>query len=219
MRILPGTVRAGGLAALASLTMACNAILGVEDVAALSPDSGQMPVPSACDVASDFMRVMSDPSTSLLSRTSDGSPGLLFLLDTDPKPDSLFMALFDGKGGHGALSAPGTYALTASDAQIGICGICIEVNADFDSSTSTFSQTFWADPQGTLTISRADNTGLAGRIQGLKFRHVNIANGISSDIDDGCSVTVEDVEFDLSYSSSVNAARFTGIARRRSIAR
>lgn len=217
MRILARTIRAGGLAALALLTMACNSIIGVEDVSALSPDAGPIPASGSCDVASDFSRVVSSPSTSLLSHTNSGSPGLLLLLNTDPKPDSLFMALFDGKGGHAALSAPGTYSLTASDARIETCGICLEVDTDFDSSASSFSQTFWADPQGSLTISRADSTGLAGRIQGLRFRHVNIASGASTDIDDGCSVTIEDVEFDLSYSSSVTAARFTGIARQRSV--
>lgn len=191
------------LAALAPLTVACNSLIGVEDVGLAPPDGRPPDAMAKCDVMPQFSLVTSNTSTSILShRTSDGGPSMLFLLNTDAKPDSLGALLYDGKGGHGTLNTPGTFTVTASDTKIETCGLCIVVNTDYDSTARAFSQTYWAS-QGTLTLSRADTTGMTGRFQGLRLRHVDISSGTTRELNDGCAVQIDDVRFDMPYSASV----------------
>jgi hypothetical protein len=189
-----------GLIALAAFAAACNSLLGIEDVDEAIPG----PPPSAmCDVKPDFSLVVSNPSTSILShRMSDNGPSLLFLLNTDARPDALSLALYDGQGGHQTLNTPGSYSLLAGDAKLETCGVCVQIGTDFDSAAKAFTQTYWAVAQGTLTLSKADSTGLKGRMQNLKLRHVEIG-GSTRDVNDGCQVTVADVQFDMAYQAPV----------------
>jgi hypothetical protein len=197
----------GALVSLAPLTIACNSVLGIDDVALLPPDATMVPDAARCDVMPAFSLVTSNSSTSILSHISGTTnSSMLFLLNTDAKPDSLGVLLYDNKGGHAALNAVGTYTLTASDSRIETCGLCAVVNTDYDSSARTFSQTYWAVTQGTLTLTKADSTGMAGRIQNLKFRHVNISSGTTADVNDGCAVRIDDVRFDMPYSTTVSAS-------------
>lgn len=155
----------------------------------------------ACGVNPDFGLVTSNPATTILShRMNDGGPNMLFLLNTDARPDALSLDLYNNMGGHGVLNAPGSYALGAADARLETCGLCIAIYTDFDSSTKMFSGAYLALGQGTLTLTKADATGLAGRLQGLKLRHVDLSSNTTKETGDGCSVTVEDVRFDMPYS-------------------
>jgi hypothetical protein len=94
------------------------------------------------------------------------------------------------------------YALTTSDAKLETCGICGAVSANFDKTTSKFSQTYFASGQGILKLISIDSFGMNGRLTGLKFRHVNIANSVTSEVNDGCMSTIEDVEFTAEYSGT-----------------
>lgn len=187
-----------GAAAAIALATACTAVIGVEDVELAPPDG---PPAATCSVNKEFELVVSNPSTSVLSRrSSDGGPSLLFLLNTDAKPDALSALLYDNMGGHGVLNAPGTYLLSAADAKLETCGICLFVDADYDRSAGTSSQTFMALGQGTLTLTTATTTRMVGRLGGLKFRHVDISGSVTREIADGCTVAIDDVRFDMSYS-------------------
>ncbi len=185
----------GGVLAAISLAAACNSIIGVDDVSLVPPDAAPL-----CNVNSNFGLVVSNPSTTdLYRRTSDGGPSLLFLLNTDTKPDVLDVSLYDNMGGHGILNKVGSYTLTAGDAKLETCGICVGVYVDFDRDTSMFSQSYLALAQGSLVLTTVDSTRMAGRLQGLKFRHVNNSGGSTKDINDGCFVTIDDVQFDMTY--------------------
>jgi hypothetical protein len=96
------------------------------------------------------------------------------------------------------LTAPGTYSLKTSDQILASCGICLFVYGDFDAATSKFAQRFMPVAQGTLRITRADAAGLAGQLQGLRFREVT-TEGTPQDVPGGCTVEVRDVRFDLAY--------------------
>jgi hypothetical protein len=195
----------GGLAALGTLTAACNAILGVNDVTeepTAGADAGADAHP--CDVASDFALIMAPPSPSSLSHhMADGGASLAFLLNNDTKPDGLVMELYDNMGGHGVVNAVGSYTLTTADARLDTCAICVFIFTDFDSSTSTFSQVYFAAAQGTLKLTMFDAIGITGSLEGLKLRQVNLSGGMF-DVVDGCSVTIEDAEFTATWSTAIS---------------
>lgn len=186
------------LIASLSLFAACTTVLGVEDVDLAPTDAGPT---VTCSVAADFDLVTSNPATTVLSRrSSDDGPSLLILLNTETKPDALSVMLYDNMGGHGVLNKPGTYLLGPADSKLETCGICAGIYADYDRDTNMFSQTFMALAQGSLILTTADASGLAGRLQGLKFRRVDISGNVTREISDGCTVTIDDVRFDVTYS-------------------
>jgi hypothetical protein len=211
MRVIPIIAR-GGLAALASLTVACNSLVGLPDVSPQTVDAGPRPDAPVdtpmCDVASSFSLISSNPSTSILTRTSTGAPNMLFLLNADAKPDALQVLLYSNLAGHGNLTTPGTYSLTAGDAKLETCGICAAVQTNFDNNaTPKYSQTYFALTQGSLTINSATTTTrLVGRMQSLKFRRVNLSSSGTVDVNDGCLVTIGDVEFDMMYQTVTGSA-------------
>lgn len=201
----------GGLAAVVSLTAACNAILGVDDVTAepaagpMGPDAG--PDATPCDVAGDFTLVAATPSTSVLNHhMAGGGASLLFLLNADAKPDALAMDLYDSMGSHGVINAAGAYSLTSGDAVLASCGICIGVYTNFDSSAKTFSQTYFAAAQGTLKLDTFDATGISGSLRGMKLRQVDLSGGTTRDITGGCTVTIEDAEFTAKWATAAAPA-------------
>ena len=186
------------LVAITGLVLAasCNSLLGIDDVGPLPPEP-------MCDIAPDLNLVVANSATSLLRQCSNGGGNCLSLfLNNDATPDTLSLQLYDGLGGHGAVNAPGMYALTTSDAKLETCGICGAVSANFDKTTSKFSQTYFASGQGILKLISIDSFGMNGRLTGLKFRHVNIANSVTSEVNDGCMSTIEDVEFTAEYSGT-----------------
>jgi len=191
-----------GMLAVATLTVACNALVGDSGDFQLAPPDAGIDAPKVdCKVNPDFGIVASNAVTARLShRTSDGGPSLLFLLNADAKPDALSVLLYDNMGGHGVLNAKGTFSLGATDAKLETCGICAEVLVDFDRTAATVAATYLATAQGTLTLTKADATGLTGRMQSLKLRHVEISGNVTHEVADGCAVTIGDVEFDLPYS-------------------
>lgn len=207
-----------GITAVALAVAGCNAVLGIEDVSLARPDAGgsRPSVPtSQCAVDPNFGLVVSnDVTTKLTRRPSDGVPVLIFLLDVEPRTDGLGVLLFDNMGGHGKLETPGTYALTDSDSRKASCGICVVIEADIDPSTSKSSQTYFALGQGTLQLDKADATQLAGRMLGLKLRHVDLTGDSTREINDGCTVTIDHVEFDVMYSPPSTVAAIGTAAMR-----
>jgi len=194
----------GGFTALVALTAACNTILGINDV---TPESTAGIDAQRCDVMPDFTLVAATPSTSALSHhMTGGGAGLAFLLNADTKPDTLVVDSYDGVGGHGVVNAVGSYTLTASDAALASCGICISVFADFDSGTNTFSQIYFATAQGTLKLDTFDATGISGSLKNLKLRQVDLSGGSMRDIVGGCTVTIEDAEFTAKWSTTAAPA-------------
>lgn len=199
-----------------ALTSACNTLIGMEDVE-LADEEPPPPPPPTCNVAERFGLIASNPeTTSLIHRggTSTGGASLLFLLNTDARPDSFVMQLYDNMGGHGVLNAVGNYTVTAADAKLETCGICLLVNTDFDSSgAGSFRETFMAQAQGTLSLTTATTTRLAGRIQRLKLRRVDNSGGVTREVADPCSVTIDDVVFDMPYSTSaaISAVKQEGV--------
>lgn len=199
MRVSQWMLRGG----LVALTAACNTILGIDDVTPESPGIDAQ----RCDVMPDFTLVAATPSTSVLSHhMTGGGASLLFLLNNDPKPDALALDLYDSMGGHGVVNAVGSYTLTASDAALASCGICIGIYADFDSDTKTFSQTYFAAAQGTLKLDMFDATGIARSLKNLKLRQVDLSGGSMRDIVGGCTVTIEDAEFTAKWSTAAAPA-------------
>lgn len=183
--------RASVLVAVAALTSACNAVLGVEDVAL------------DCHVHPDFPLINSSNASAELLHFTDGSytgPELHLKFDT-PGDVEMVISLYDNRPPHGVLNAPGTYQLVIADASTHACGICVATYSDFPAAAGTESWTYQAFGQGTMTLTMADSIRLSGSLHDLKFRHVmDSDNADDVELNDGCSISVEDVEFDVPYS-------------------
>ncbi|HEX4418087.1 MAG TPA: hypothetical protein VH165_09335 [Kofleriaceae bacterium] len=197
------------LVALCSASAGCTAVLGIDDVALQSsgpaPDGGGNP---GCKIASHFAQVTASPATSMVSHADDGGATLFIDLNDDAKPDSLFLELRDGGGGHGVLNGNGTYSLIAGDTALGTCGICVIVSADYDSMTQSTAQTYVPRAMGDLQINTASATQLVGAMHGLVLRHVNLDtnSGTTTDVNDGCTVQIDEVDFNMTYGSTVRRA-------------
>lgn len=216
MRCVHGSSRWAVLAAV--LSAGCNTVLGIGNLApppdgavsqpgpsdggladASPVDGAPLDAPPDCRVKASLGTIVATPSTALLDRRADGGATLLLLLNIDPTPDVLLLALFDNEGGHQVLHAPGTYPLTAADARDETCGICVPIIADVDLEEGTGVQLFFALGQGTLTVERADAAGMAARARNLTLRRVTISGGVTRDVNDGCAVTLDELRFDLPY--------------------
>lgn len=189
--------------ALALALTGCTSLLGVEDVELVAPDAGIEPDASinnaVCDVDPRISLVTSNPATTVLSRNNSGGASMALFLNTDTKFDSFGLSLYDNMGNHGALNAPGTYALTAADTDIATCGICVTVFANYDSATKMPSQIYFAEAAGSLTLIDADATRFHGRLQNLQLRHVNKVGSNYVSANDSCRIALPDVEFDMTY--------------------
>src|SRR5689334_4463312 len=93
-------------AVLVAVSMASCTFPDVE----LSPDAVPAPPPD-CRVNPDFGLVVSNTATTILTRRSDGGPNLLFLLNTDTKPDALAIQLYNNMGGHSILNSVGSFTI------------------------------------------------------------------------------------------------------------
>lgn len=201
-----------GAALLATFwaTAACNLILGIDGDPELAPDAAQPDAPPdapPCQVDQRFALITSNPLTSILiRRSSDGGPSMLFKLNNDTLNDALSLLIYDNMGGHGIINTPGSYTVTAADSKLETCGICLVIGVDYDSVAKKYAQTFMAEARGSLVLTKADATGLTGRMRQLKFRRVDNSSGVTKEVADACSVTVDDVVFDLPYTATATAA-------------
>lgn len=170
--------------AIASLAIACNNLLGMEDVSL------------GCYVDSDIKQIVSNSSTTLVRSMDSSFSSLEFKLNGNiNSPAQLNVELFNRFGQHGDLGMSGTFDLTAVDAggHDG-CGICVWIS--FDLPSISISQEFWALDQGKLRLDVVDSNRLAGALYGLKLREVIMVDEDVVDVQNGCSVTIHDIEFD-----------------------
>jgi hypothetical protein len=204
MRLYCVLLRGGVLAALASLTVACNAVLGVNDVSLVTPDAhpsaDAAPDTPSCKVDAHVQLVATGSSPSSLIHLTTGEPSLLIFINADPKPDGLFVQLYNNMGQHGVLNTPGTYQLTAADTTPATCGICAFIDVNIDRTAGTSEQTYFAKGMGDLTLTTASTTRLTGSMHNLELRHIDTTSG--TDASDGCVVKIDTVEFDLPYSAA-----------------
>ena len=205
MRSCHSLLRGGALAAIASLTIACNTVLGVDNVSLARPDARPSPdaAPDAtpCEVDPRFQLVATPPAGASLIHLSSGSPSLLIFMNDDPRPDGLFLQLYDGMGNHPVLNAVGTYQLNGFDAKLETCGICAFIAVNINRTAGTSEQQYFATGTGDLTLTTASATRMTGSMHNLEFRHVDTTSG-TSDIPDGCAVKIDTVEFDIAYSAA-----------------
>src|SRR5262249_13265073 len=121
--------------------------------------------------------------------------------------DALLIALHDNRGGHGTLQAFGAYQLTSNDSRLETCGICVLAGADFNSMTQSYAQDYVPRAQGQLQITTATTTQLIGSMQDLVVRHVNLDTDThtTTDASDGCTTTIDEIDFNLTYSTAATA--------------
>lgn len=208
----------GAIATLIGSSAACNALLGIDDADRPHGDGGMVDPDATtrvCDTPANISLVAATPTTSHLDHhQSDGGASMLFLLNGETKPDALALELYDSMGGHGAVNAVGAYTLTTGDSVLASCGICVAIYTDYDrNAEQPFSQTYFAVAQGTLRLDTFDAQGLSGSLKGLKLRQVEFDQGATSDVPDGCTVTVQDAEFTAEWSASAASADATPRSR------
>ena len=179
MRFVPALVRIAAIAVPASSALACNAILGVEDVEL------------NCHVAPEFAV---PPAAVWTLRNIADAGDTASQLSTEPAAmTTLYIRLWDGFGEHDELLAGSTYPLTPDDGSRIDCGICVELDARFDTPTGTEQWVYAARPQGHLTLTTRSVTQVTGSMQNLRFRHVT---DDGAEVNDGCSTVIRQLAFD-----------------------
>jgi hypothetical protein len=179
-------VRVGATLVVALPMLACNTILGVEDVA------------RGCYFQPEYDKIQAD-ATSKLSRTGSQKPTLKINLDPTLPPDaSKLYAVFST-----TFVNEQQTTITGNDAGP-TCGICAELLVSFMTPTRTISQELWAY-DGTQNVTNSDTNRLVGSFHELRFLEVYDDNSdmasLTGPIPGGCSVTIHDVEFDMQYTS------------------
>jgi hypothetical protein len=194
MRLHHGLFRSGVIAALASLALAalaCNSILGIEEVE------------SKCHVDSQLSSISKDANMRLTHFTHDVTLNgtkqeytgteLQISLNADTR---FRAALYDKFASHGVLQAAGEHKLLSGDTNTNSCGICLSVSTDFDTPSGRETWTYHALATGTMKLTLADDQRLTGSFKSLLLHHVT-EDGVA--IDDGCTVAIPQVDFDELY--------------------
>lgn len=171
------SVRTCALVALASSALACNAIVGVEEVELNCHVAAETAVPPAAVWQLDNSDDAGDPVSQLSVQPVAMT--------------TLYIWLWDG-GEHGAFTA-GTYPLTPDDGSRVDCSLCVELDVGFGTPTGAERWVYAARPQGNLTLTTRSVTEVTGSMQNLRFRHVT-DEGV--EVNDGCSTIIRQLAFD-----------------------
>src|SRR5262249_52468007 len=166
-------VRIGALTVLASSTLACNTILGVEEVALNCNVEPQPVAPTG--------------AWTLTPQMEDTQLG--YVLSIEQAITGLSIELWDDRAGHRILSAGNTYPLTPEDGTSG-CGICVELTVTVVTSSGTVTWIYDALPQGSLTLTMRTSTNIVGSMHNVRFHHVIEDPANIIDANDGCSTTI-----------------------------
>jgi hypothetical protein len=118
-------------------------------------------------------------------------------LNQEQMPDILLVDLWAGYGAFtsGFPTGPMTVQLTGEEASYETCGACITVQTDYTMSGPT------GDPYiataGTLNLTSANPTSIAGSLSNVTFTHVTVDDmtGSTTPHADGCSGTLTSVSF------------------------
>ena len=93
-------------------------------------------------------------------------------LNSDTKPDVLWIELFNGFGVFTDGIVPGTYQLTGDELNYATCGACVDITADYDMTAGTWKQDYMATG-GTLTITEV-TPRLIGTLTNVTFGRADI---------------------------------------------
>lgn len=118
-------------------------------------------------------------------------------LNQDQMPDILLVDLWKGYGAfqNGFPTSAMTVQLTGEESSYETCGACITVQTDYTMSGAT------GDPYiataGTLNLTSANATSIAGSLSNVTFTHVTVdqMSGVTMPHADGCSGTLTSVSF------------------------
>lgn len=184
-------LRAGGLAAITALALGCNNVVGIEDVSLVK-----------CPDSKSFPSIVSSAATTTLAHDPDSkqlmAPLLTFALSDTT---NLFVGLYNDAGRD--VTTPMLYQLTDDDALDETCGICVSMEIEAAAGTDTVVRKYQAFGEGQLNLTRSDSTGLAGTMQKLRLRHVDPADGMTMEINDGCEIAIDMITFDMPFTSAV----------------
>lgn len=123
--------------------------------------------PMNCLVSADYGDLGAKTGTT----TTMGST---FTLDAGPPRDTFFIKMVSGKGAFTGGINPGTYPITADDADYNNCGLCVHIIADIVSGVGPTKFYFANAGSVTFTSTSAPVTGSATN---LVFREVDISSG------------------------------------------
>ena len=133
-------------------------------------------------------------------------------LNQDAMPDMLLVDLWKGYGAFtsGLPTGPMTVQLSGGESSYETCGACITVQTDYTMSGPT------GDPYmataGTLNLTSANATSIAGTLSNVTFTHVTVdpMSGVTTPSADGCSATLSSVSFSA---TTMPDTQFTGSNR------
>jgi hypothetical protein len=173
---------------IAPLVVACNAILGVEDIA----DVG-------CHIKPQLGPITSSSLKATLSRIQAGvdyGSALTFEVNDST---TLYVNIYDRSSQSRMVVTTGEHMLMPEDKDDEACGICISAEVYVGMGPDSTSQMFQALPEGALYLETANNIGLAGNLQKLRLRHIAKHGGETVELDDGCVAAIDSIQFNMTY--------------------
>jgi hypothetical protein len=141
---------------------------------------------------------------------SQGNANLWIFLDlnADTTPDIMLVDLYAGYGAfQGGIPAAGTTVqLTGDEVSPASCGACVSIQVDY-TEQGPADDIYLADG-GTLTLTSATTTSLAGNLSNVTFKHMNVDDqGNATPHPDNCTATLASVAFSATPSPSAAAAK------------
>ncbi len=175
------------------------------------------PVSVDCKASSAYGTVT--PTTQdAYSGEFDGDPNLWIFLDlnTDPTPDILLVDLYSGYGAfeNGFPTAGASIQLTGDEVHPASCGACVSIQVDYTENGP--ADDYYLADGGTLNLTSATPTSLAGNLSNVTFKHMNIDDsGLATPHPDGCTATLTSLAFSATPTADTFAKpRFSKRARR-----
>lgn len=118
-------------------------------------------------------------------------------INADAMPDIMLVDLYPGFGAFadGIPATGATVQLTGEDASFETCGACVSIQPDYTDNGPADDQ--YIAVGGTLNLTSATATSLAGNLSNVTFQHVNVDQSslATTPHPDGCMATLDSVAF------------------------
>lgn len=176
---------------------------GVTDAAAIADAATPDAKPNYCTLLEPAYGDLGSFTGTALLRPADAEEpnGFEYLsieipLNTDAKPDVLFIELWEDAPPFDPDFKTGTFTLIEDNADIITCGVCAFIAADREVGQNL---RFHMAVAGTMTIDAVDKTpgtgSVVGSVSGLRLREITVDQFGQHLVDMGCETMVDSASF------------------------
>lgn len=189
---------------LVTIAVACGGDDGASPAPGGPADDGADEVPDdapACLVAESYGNLGVVSGTATIGPAYDDEPDgprvvrVSLAIDDASPADMLVIDLWEGEGPFADGYAPIDRTLAGNDLDVVNCSVCAFIAADRIDGEPT---NFHVVSRGQLVVETFDPTArIAGTLTMASFREVVVEEAGQSDVDDGCTTSIDAVSFDL----------------------